>query len=217
LYVDLCNEFPLTAWALWLRDESLLRASPEGVAWMRDSIAVCREKYPQLDYCLSFTTEYETWPEQDVSYMDFLEPHIWMAQSGDYYEKVGYHYERFDSTGYRNLQLNAEKVYRADEAHWLNELDARIDLCAAWSRGAKKMLMTTECWALVDYKDFPLLSWDYIKEMCEHGVKRAASTGRWVAIGTSNFCGPQFVGMWRDVAWHRRLTDIIHNAPIEWD
>jgi hypothetical protein len=217
LYVDLCNEYPLSVWALWLRDESVLRASPEGVAWMRDSIAVCREKYPQLDYCFSFTTEYETWPEQDVTSLDFLEPHIWMAQAGDYYEKVGYHYERFDSTGYRNLQLNAEKVYRADEAHWLKGLDERIDLCAAWSRAAKKMLMTTECWALVDYKDFPLLSWDYIKEMCEHGVKHAASTGRWVAIATSNFCGPQFVGMWRDVAWHRRLTDIIHNAKIEWD
>ncbi|MCC7207024.1 MAG: cellulase [Anaerolineae bacterium] len=217
LYVDLCNEYPLSVWALWLRDENVRRASPLGTAWMRESIDVVRAKYPQLDYTFSFTTEYETWPEQDVSFLDFLEPHIWMAQSGDYYEKVGYHYERFDSTGYRNLQLNAERVYRENEAHWLNGLDERIDLCAAWSRGAKKMLMTTECWALVDYKDFPLLSWGYIKEMCEHGVKRAASTGRWVAIATSNFCGPQFVGMWRDVEWHRRLTDHIHNVKIEWE
>lgn len=36
-----------------------------------------------------------------------------------------------------------------------------------------------------------------------------------LAISTSNFCGPQFVGMWRDVEWHRRLTDIIHSAPVE--
>ena len=57
-----------------------------------------------------------------------------MAQAGNYYEKVGYQYERFDPTGYRNLQLNAEKVYRADAASWLKGLDERIDLCAAWSR-----------------------------------------------------------------------------------
>jgi len=28
-------------------------------------------------------------------------------------------------------------------------------------------------------------------------------------------CGPQFRGMWRDVAWHRRMTDVIHGARID--
>jgi len=36
-------------------------------------------------------------------------------------------------------------------------------------------------------------------------------------MGTSNFCGPQFAGMWRDVAWHHRLTDVIHQGPIHLD
>jgi hypothetical protein len=55
-------------------------------------------------------------------------------------------------------------------------------------------------------------------ELCEIGVKEAAATGRWKAIATSNFCGPQFVGMWRDVAWHKRLTTVIHNSKmkVEW-
>ena len=35
-----------------------------------------------------------------------------------------------------------------------------------------------------------------------------------MAIATSNFCGPQFVGMWRDIEWHKRLTKIIHEAPV---
>jgi hypothetical protein len=48
-------------------------------------------------------------------------------------------------------------------------------------------------------------------------VEYAASKGRWVGIATSNFCGPQFVGAWRDVAWHRRLTAIIHKAPLAED
>ncbi|MDR1824378.1 MAG: hypothetical protein LBR27_03440 [Bifidobacteriaceae bacterium] len=33
-------------------------------------------------------------------------------------------------------------------------------------------------------------------------------------MGTSNFCGPQFHGMWDDVAWHQRLTAAIHAAPL---
>jgi hypothetical protein len=41
-----------------------------------------------------------------------------------------------------------------------------------------------------------------------------ASTGQWVAIATSNFCEPQFKGMWDDIEWHRRLTDIIKNSAI---
>jgi len=53
-----------------------------------------------------------------------------------------------------------------------------------------------------------------VKEITAKGVVRAASTGRWAAICTSNFCGPQFVGMWRDVAWHRRLTDTIHQSEL---
>jgi len=74
--------------------------------------------------------------------------------------------------------------------------------------------MTTECWAVVDYKDWPLLKWDWVKELCAVGTRHAASTGRWLAIGTSNFCGPQFVGMWRDVNWHRQLTNVIRNSEI---
>ena len=39
--------------------------------------------------------------------------------------------------------------------------------------------------------------------------------GMWVGVATSNFCGPQFVGMWRDVEWHKRLTSIIRSSPID--
>jgi hypothetical protein len=53
-----------------------------------------------------------------------------------------------------------------------------------------------------------------VKELCAVGVERAASTGQWLAMATSNFCEPQFVGMWRDVGWHQRLTRIIKSAPI---
>ncbi|HEX2891357.1 cellulase-like family protein, partial [Vineibacter terrae] len=61
----------------------------------------------------------------------------------------------------------------------------------------------------------PQLEWDWIKDICERGVRQAAATGRWTAIATSNFCGPQFVGMWRDVDWHREMTRAIRSAPVD--
>ena len=33
-------------------------------------------------------------------------------------------------------------------------------------------------------------------------------------MASSNFCEPQFVGMWRDKLWHQRVTAIIRGAEI---
>jgi hypothetical protein len=74
--------------------------------------------------------------------------------------------------------------------------------------------MTSECWGVVNYKDLPGLDWGWIKELCEIGSITAAETGQWVAIATSNFCGPQFAGMWRDVEWHQNLTKRIKSAEV---
>jgi hypothetical protein len=213
LYVDLCNEWPLDVWAPFYPKDTP-RKSPEGVRWMRDAIAVVRAKYPALSYTFSFTTEYDSWREQDVSMLDFLEPHLWMTHFTDFYEKVGYHYERFESKGYENLVQHAERLYKERPEHWQAGLRKGIALLAEWSRVSRKALITTECWSLVDYKDWPLLSWDWLKQLCEIGVVEASATGRWAAIATSNFCGPQFRGMWRDVEWHRRLTDVIHKGQL---
>lgn len=213
LYVDLCNEFPLDIWAPFL-PKGMRRASPEGERWMRDAIAVVRKSYPDLDYTFSVTSEYDTWKQQDVSMMDFLEPHIWMAQASDFYQQVDYHYERFDLKGYEHLVDRAKPLYLSKPDYWKSKLRDEIHLAEQWSRASSKPLITTECWGLVDYKDWPLLEWDWIKELCEIGVRTAAGTGRWVAMATSNFCGPQFVGMWRDKDWHKRLTSAIHSASV---
>jgi hypothetical protein len=213
LYVDLCNEFPLDVWCPWF-PKGFRRNSPEGARWMREAIGVCRAAYPQLDYCFSFTSEYEQWKTEDVSMHDFLELHLWMTQFTDFYKQVGYAYERFDSKGYENLVKHGEALYRSKSAYWNEKLAEGVRWAAEWSQAAKKPLITTECWSVVDYKDWPLLEWNWIKDLCETGVRTAASTGRWAAIATSNFCGPQFVGMWRDVEWHQRMAGIIHEAKL---
>jgi hypothetical protein len=127
---------------------------------------------------------------------------------------VGYHFQRFGNDDYKNLQKNALSVYRNKETYWLEKLYEKIQLSVKWSEKAKLPIITTECWGPIDYKDMPLLDWQWVKEACAYGTKQAAQTGRWMAIATSNFCGPQFVGMWRDIEWHKNLTKIIHEAPI---
>lgn len=53
---------------------------------------------------------------------------------------------------------------------------------------------------------------DWILELNAIGIKAAASTGRWAGMATSNFCGPQFHGMWREKEWHQKMTDIIRQS-----
>jgi len=216
LYVDLCNEFPLPDWAPFLPSDTE-RSNKKGQEWMRDAIAAVRPAYPNMDFTFSITTEYDSLDKQDVSMLDFLEAHIWMTQFTTFYDDVVYNYERFDTKGYENLVERGKKIYDSNPDHWKAGLVGGIHKIADWSRRTRKPLITTECWGLVDYKDWPLLEWGWVKDLCELGVRTASATGRWVAMATSNFCGPQFVGMWRDVAWHQRLTAIIHQASVASD
>lgn len=223
LYVDFCNEFPIPFWTPYLyagiEGEEVSRRAPHIVAWMRDSIEIARRQYPDIDYTYSFCTQYRDWAEQDVGMLDILEPHIWMSHpsTSDWNEAVGYNFEKFSPQGFDNIVTRGYQIYRDGKARYDGALTGEIDNIAAWSRASGKALVTTECWSVVDYKDWPLLDWGWIKDLCELGVTHAAGTGRWVGMGTSNFCGPQFVGMWRDIAWHRRLTDLIKSSPIDQD
>jgi len=216
MYVDLNNEFPIKVWTPYL-PEGFIRNSDEGRQWMSEAIGLLKQDYPGLKYTFSFTTEYDRWASEDVSMHDFLELHCWMTHWCDFYQQAGYGYERFSPDGYNNLVKNGERLYREKPEYWKGKLKEGIELLAEWSRVSGQPLITTECWGVVDYKDWPLLNWDWIKELCAFGTEVAAATGRWVGISTSNFCGPQFVGMWRDVDWHRRLTDIIHNSKLDDD
>ncbi len=214
LYVDIINEWPIRPWTPFLSDEQR-KSRPEIKRWEQQSLEVLRADYPDLSYTFS------GWPVETVEPGEFdgydlFDLHIWMA-GGEFYRKIGYNYERFDPIGYERVVQHAEKLYREDPDHWRRILLERINRAASQSRTTRLPLMTTESWALVDYKDWPLLSWDWIKELCDYGVREAAATGRWVALATSNFCGPQFQGMWRDVAWHQRLTRVIHDAPVDPD
>ncbi|WP_375385551.1 cellulase-like family protein [uncultured Microbacterium sp.] len=241
LYVDLCNEFPLPIWSPWLYSDELLRnawrelpasttvaeitpgiadrSTPRVIEWMRRSINVVRAAYPDIDYTYSMSDQLPTWKDQDVTMLDVLEPHVWLASNEytDYYDVVGYDYERFDSAGYDNVVRRGRAEYEQNREKYDAQLFRMIDTVVEWSRVSGRGLYITECWSLVDYKDWPGLEWDWILDINARAVEYAAATGRFVGIATSNFCGPQFVGMWREVQWHQRLTSIIKNAPIDDD
>lgn len=210
LYVDFCNEWPFDIWApFFVKACGNVGFFDEGsMNWMRETVRIFKKHYPEIP--VTFSTGYPlTDDAPDVSFLDFLEVHTWMATSSDYYRKLGYKYERFIDSGYVKLAFDGERVYREDKERYDNHLIRNIEAISEWAEKRNMPIICTECWAVVDYKDGPMLEWDWIREICEIGVKTAAGTGVYAGIATSNFCAPQFVGMWREVDWHRRMTDVI--------
>jgi len=213
-YVDLSNEFPHPAWTPFLPKDFDLK-SEQGKEWLTEPVRLLKEHYPDLKYTYSFAGVHDAVDNDHWSELNFLEPHVWMVQYTDFYKIVGYNYAPFGGEDYKKMALYGAKTYYENPEKYLNGVRAGVKRAAAWSRQTGLPLGTTECWGIVDYKDFPLLEWDYVKETCALGTTEAAATGRWLYIATSNFCGPQFKGMWRDVEWHQNLTDIIKSAPVD--
>jgi hypothetical protein len=222
LYVDLCNEWPGELWCPYFKNDPPELTwgywhTEKSMQYMNASLTLVKSAFPDIPLCYSFTGgEPALYGVKDLSNFDLLEHHTWLAQinDGEYDKAVGYKYDRFLPDSYKNLVANHEKVYYQRKEYWQKQLVDEIQLVARAAMAANLPLITTECWAIVDFKDWPLLKWDVVKELCELGVKTAAATGQWIAIATSNFAGPQFVGMWRDIEYHRRLTGIIKSAPV---
>jgi hypothetical protein len=219
LYVDLCNEWPLDVWAPFFKaaHKGGDWTTGESREWMKTAAATLQEKYPQIPLTFSFMEYKEnSLRNTPVPYLDLLEQHIWMAsQNGDEFNnKIGITWDNFSSGDLQRLAEKSEPLYKNNKAYWNNLLVSFINRFAADASAARLPLITTECWSVINYKDYPMLQWDWVKDVCELGVKTAAATGQWVAIGTSNFCGPQFTGMWADVDWHKRLTKLIRSSGI---
>ncbi len=224
LYVDLCNEWTIRIWAPFFSGQDIDAEAADGggqasrhgdhsLDWLKRAASRIRASYSELPVTVSVMPWQDKWADR-LDFVDFYEPHLWMS-GGEFYHRVGYTFGHFfDNSEYELVQRHARRLYYNDKEKWDGVLTGMIDNAAATAREQQKPLMTTECWAITDYKDGPMLLWDWVKELNAIGTRRAAATGAWAAIATSNFCGPQFVGMWRDVAWHRELTDSIRGSVV---
>jgi hypothetical protein len=216
-WVDLCNEFPLPDWAPFFNrpgDPHVThRRSSAARRWIDKSTAAVRELYPNQIYCVSETAgPGKPWGRAPESEMDLVDTHLWLMNTSDFFD---WSHDIDSAEHYDWLADDGQERYVEYAERWQARLRSEIESAAMWSRNAGVPLATTESWAVIHYDDRAELEWDWIKELCAIGTKHAAKTGRWVALSTSNFCGPQFRGMWDDVRWHRELTSVIRNAPVD--
>ena len=236
VWVDICNEFPLSRWApepyanifqskrfgdLWMV-LNLSRKWDEGVKqrmknYFDGAIMPLREKYPALKYTFSFQAlGSRQIQEIDVSKFDLAEVHIWVSDYMQWMFRTGQILMHIGFPKYPvNLRIHAKRManlYPKHREEYIRMLEARIAFWAQWGKKNGLPLFTTEAWGPINYSDIAPAGtgaeWDWVKDIAEHGVRMASERG-WQGICTSNFCQPHFVGMWADVGWHKRITDLI--------
>ena len=224
LYLDLCNEWPGNLWAPFFEND------PPDAGWsawntkasmdyMRRAVECIREQFPEIPLCFSMDNiTMDHYKQNHLDFFDLIEHHIWMAKlnNNEFYNCVGNAKNgRFSEEPYHLLAKHAYHVYSERPDYWKALLKQGIRDLAQVSAEQGLPLATTECWGIVDYKDYPMLRWDWVQELCKLGVETALQTGRWVMAATSNFAAPQFVGMWRDVEWHRSLTGQMKQTALD--
>ena len=165
LYVDLCNEWPGEFWAPYFKNTPPELTwggwhTEESLSWMKKSAELVKQAFPDIPLTFSFDANEDELKTQGCLLLDFLEPHIWMAhQNGEeFYEAMDNKNEVFNNKGYEAMVRNGKKVYNEKKAYWNKLLRDKIEAVARVSREDNQALMTTECWAVVNYKDWPLSS-----------------------------------------------------------
>jgi len=202
LFVDLTNEFPLHIWT----KHECGNTFDEKIEWAENMISKFKKEF---NYEFGFCTTQNHMATLKNS--NHLNVNLWMA-IGDFYKEIGYDHDFHSNHYYDILVERGESVFRAKEELWKRQLTNLIKETAEYSVALDKPIICTEGWGPIDYKDYPGLNWGWVKDICAHGVETAVATKRFEVICTSNFCGPQFTGMWEDIEWHKRLTGRIRNG-----
>ena len=236
VWVDVCNEFPLPGWAPKAFADifgpppagfdskallDLLRAEwADDVAhrfgeYMTATVTGLKAVHPELRYTFSFCLADENITSRvDVAGLDLLEPHIWTTDDLDWAEQSGMTASQRGEPreSLRNYVKRARELHPASRERCRAILEAVTDRWADLAARTNLPLVTTEAWTMVFYEDISPAGadgeWDWFKDIAEIGVRMAIDKG-WQGICTSNFCEPHFEGMWKDVAWHRAMTDLI--------
>ena len=192
--------------------------------YIRRAIEPVRAKYPQLLYTFSVIAMPGD-KAPDYSACDVLDVHLWSVLDQEWSmasEQMPLFMEMLPGDAslleghqasklMRHIETSCEKYPEYKEKIFAF-LENKIKDFAEVARKNDAILITTEAWASIMYEDAffkgALGEWDWCKEVDEFGMKKALENG-WVSVCSSNFCEPQFEGMWEDVEWHKKVTKMV--------
>ncbi len=205
--------------------ETLTEESQKKYAdFMKRAITPVREKYPQLLYTFSMSAV-DALEKMDYSCCDLVDVHIWATFNPDWAQGSSFldvylnmlpGNTKFTdgvqaSTLMRHIE-QAVKNYPQYKERIRQYFEKELKVWSAFAKKNDAILITTESWSTVIYEDAfvngALGEWEWVKDVAEMAINEALKDG-WTSVCTSNFCEPQFEGMWSEVEWHKKMNELI--------
>ncbi len=237
--VDVQNEIPHGACYSWLGERlKEAKTSGERYVFCRryygTVLRELRRRWPEIPFGISYSGDtYSMAGVVDFADCDFLDVHMWMESAPcrflndtQYRESIvlfgekplirekglGGYMSGFRPTppdaGFEELSERIHENWyknRASCAEWLEE---RVSYVAEIGKRFRIPVGNTEGWGSIFWVQHPMLSWEMNKDAGLIGAGLAAKYGYAFAC-QSNFCEPQYVSLWKDTEYHRRVTGII--------
>lgn len=175
-----------------------------------------KAKWPELDFMTCVTnTDSADWKAMDFSHCAAMDVHYWFIINNKSFPCPLYwaniHELSANDQIFPKVQESLTKAWVEHKDDLVAWMDAEMGAVAAKGRQFNKPIGNTEGWGTINWLDHPALTWDVIKEAGEICARLGRKHGYRFNC-TSNFTHPQFPRLWQDVAWHRRVTDIIRNG-----
>ncbi len=233
IYVDLLNEYPFWHGYDWLKDGLDRRSNikqfkvnnPEANLpdfdieesggfnqtqqlfyneFISGLIKALKDDYPHMDFYASLDSGMSL-DKIDLSEFSAIDYHIWFAHHGSI--------PGIAQISARDQKLDLGSIYNDLLTHWRNNkaflikwMDHRLTAISDMAAQHQIPCGNTEGWGPIFWYDHPELDWKWVKEAAEVCIELALKHPNYKFLCTSNFTHPQFVGMWEDIAWHRKMT-----------
>lgn len=208
-------------------------------AYFNTVLTELKARWPEIPFSASHDNGFfENDRDMDYSAFDWFDVHIWAQRATcDFIKDTGYlkalenfgdphHMYTFLGGGYVSDDkripgdIHFEKMNDALHDQWYKNRG----LCEEWMEESIAFVAETgkkygipygctEGWGTILWAEHPMLSWDLIKDAGMIAAKLGAKYG-YAFNCQSNFCEPQFIRLWRDVEYHKELTDIIKNTKL---
>ena len=233
IYVDILNEYPVNHGFDWLKEELNKRSdikqfklnNPEAhmpdleakkgnalqVAFhnqfMKDTIKSLKVKFPELEFFASYDSGVAL-EDIDLSEQAALDYHVWFQHTNKILN-INEIASRDQTQDLRKHNNDLYAYWGENKKQLVSWMEGRIDNIANKAKQNKLVCGNTEGWGPVAWYDHPELDWRWTKESAEICIDLAKKHENYKFICTSNFTHPQFKGIWDDVAWHKKITDLI--------
>ena len=186
------------------------------VGFADDAIGRLKKSWPEIDFLFSQTPNLAAdWQAMAPSKTAAIDFHTWFVMNPTLSGNTGYwetvHDMANDDRSFASVQTALLRNWKEHKPRLIEWMDRQMGDAAALGQRHGKPVGNTEGWGVINWMDHPALTWDIVKEAGEICVGLGRKHG-YRFLCTSNFTHPQFPRLWADVAWHKRLTEMIRRG-----